>query len=149
MILPGPAPEGLDETLHHATMALARPYLGRDHGGYASHVRVDADGVAGAVVPDLQLGAAVGAIQRDAEIVARLAVGRPSSLQIKRRAAGEPDKGRRQVLDLVGGTNDGLSAVVVVGAAATASGTEFGVGGAAHCLDPWLVHQEEGHVHHV
>src|SRR5215203_4513413 len=61
----------------------------------------DAGAIAGAVVLHLHLGAPVGTVQCDAEVVARLAVDGPAGLQVQRRPAGEADEGGRQVLDLV------------------------------------------------
>ena len=92
---------GLDEAPDYGEVSFAGFYLGRYHGGDAGHVGVDADGIARAVVSDLHLSATVGAVQGYAEVVARFAVDGPASLEVKRRPAGEADKRRRKILDLV------------------------------------------------
>src|SRR5918995_67084 len=137
---------GLDEASDDGEMAFAGFYLGRYHGGDACHVGMDADGVAGTVVSDLHLGAAVGAVEGYAEVVARLTVDGPAGLQGQRGPAREAQEGRRQVLDLVG-----IFASHEAGADPTAASlrTELGVGCAAHALDGGFAHQVEGHVHHV
>src|SRR5918995_5869772 len=102
LALPVAAEYGLDESPDDGEVSFAGLYLGGHHGRHAGHVGIDAEGVAGAVVLDLHLGAPVGAVQGDPEVVARLPVDGPTCLKVQRRPAGEADKGGGQVLDLVG-----------------------------------------------
>src|SRR3712207_698521 len=113
-----------------------------DDSGYASQVGVDAHGVLRTVVPHLHLGSPLGAVEREAEVVARLPVCCPPCLQVQRRASREADKGRGQVFDLVGVADYCLG----IPASAAASRTELGVGGAADALDLRLAHQVKGHI---
>src|SRR5215204_4286558 len=120
--------------------------LRRYDGGHAGHVGVNTDGIAGAVVPHLHLRSTVGAVQGDAEVIARLAVGGPAGLQVQRGPTGEADEGCRQVLDLVWFVALHESEVAPAAAPARA---ELGVGCAANALYLGLAHKEDGHVHHV
>src|SRR5829696_3527062 len=144
--LPGLFADGLDEPPDDGEVSFAGFYLGGDHSRHACHVGVDAEGIARAVVPDLHLRAPVGAVEGDAEVVARRAVDGPSGLQVERRPPGEADEGRRQVLDLVGFVTRRRALALP---AAPAAGAKLSVGGAAHAFDPWIPHQVEGHVDHV
>src|SRR5215204_1030759 len=83
-VLPPPvtAPDSLDEAPDNGVVSLAGFDLGRDDCGHAGHVGVDTDGIAGTVVPYLHLRASVGAVKRDAEVVARLAVGVPACFNV-------------------------------------------------------------------
>src|SRR5215203_6980 len=120
--------------------------LRRYDGGHAGHVGVNTDGIAGAVVPHLHLRSTVGAVQGDAEVIARLAVGGPAGLHVQRGPTGEADEGCRQVLDLVWFVALHESEVAPAAAPARA---ELGVGCAANALYLGLAHQKDGHVHHV
>src|SRR5919107_6327241 len=103
-------------------MPLAWLNLRGNDGGYAGHVGIDAHGIVGTVVPNPHLGTPVGAIEREAEVVARFAVGCPPGLQVQRCATREADKGGGQGLDLVGVTDYGFG-----GSAATpAFGNKLG-----------------------
>src|SRR5215217_4617541 len=146
MSLPVATPDGLDEAPNNGEVSFAGFDLGRDDGWHAGHVGVDTDGIAGAVVFHLHLGASVGAVQGDAEVVARLAVGGPAGLQVQRRPTRETDEGRRQVLDLVRSV---ALHELEVAPAAPPTRTELGIGGAAHALDFGISHQVEGHVYHM
>src|SRR5829696_322609 len=144
--LPVTAVDGLDEAFDDGEVAFAGFYLGRYHGRDARHVGVDANRIAGAVVSDHHLGAAIGAVEGYAEVVARLAVDGPAGLQGHRGPAREAQEGSGQVLDLVG-----VLAPHEARADPTAASlrAELGVGRAAHALDGGLAHEVEGHVHHV
>src|SRR5829696_9000296 len=137
---------GLDEAPDDGEVALTGFYLGCYYRRDTCHVGVDADGVAGAVVFHLHLGAPFGAVEGYAEVVARFTVDGPAGLQGQRGPAREAQEGRRQILDLVG-----IFAAHEARAAPTAASlrTELGVGRAAHALDGGLAHQVESHVHHV
>src|SRR5829696_597135 len=146
LALPGAISNSLDKASDDGEMSLAGFNLGRHHSGHAGHVSVDAVGIAGAVVLHLHLGAPVGTVQCDAEVVARLAVDGPAGLQVQRRPAGEADEGGRQVLDLVWFV---ALHKPEVAAAAPAARAELGVGCAAYCLYLGLAHEVDGHVYHV
>src|SRR3954466_9687315 len=141
LALPIAAVYGLDEATDDGEVAFAGFYLGRYHGGDARHVGIDVNGVAGAVVFHLHLGAPVGAVEGYAEIVARLTVDGPAGLQGHRGPAREAQEGRRQVLDF-----EGVFAAHEARADPTATplGAELGVCRAAHALHGGLAHQVEG-----
>src|SRR5829696_10288720 len=102
LAFPHAAMYGLDEAPDDGEVAFTGFYLGCYHGGDTCHVGVDADGVAGAVVFHLHLGAPFGAVEGYAEVVARFTVDGPAGLQGQRGPAREAQEGRRQVLYLVG-----------------------------------------------
>src|ERR671921_2282400 len=131
LALPVAVVDGLDEAFDHGVVAFAGLYLGRYHGGNSGHVGVDADRIAGAVVFDEHLGAAVGAVEGYAEVVAGLAVDGPAGLQGLRGPAGEAQKGRREILDLVGVVTSHQARADPTAASLRA---ELGVGRAAHAL---------------
>src|SRR5690242_12636962 len=88
------------ELPHDRTVPEARAG-GRLHlGRYAGHVGEDPQRVGGGVVLYLDLRAALGAEQLDAEVVAGRTERGPAGLQLQRAAALEPQVRRRQVLDL-------------------------------------------------
>src|SRR5215207_2610072 len=146
LALPGTLPDGLDEALDNGIMSFAGFYLGSDYGGHAGHVGVDADGIAGAVVPHFHLRSTVGTVKGDAEVVARLAVGGPAGLQVQRGPTGETDECCRQVLDLVWFVP--LHEPEIAPAAPPARAAP-GVGCAANARYLGLAHKEDGHIHHV
>src|SRR5829696_7636737 len=146
LAFPLAAMDGLDEAPDDGEVAFAGFNFGCYYGGDTCHVGVDADGIAGAVVFHLHLGATFCAVEGYAEVVARLTVDGPAGLQDQRGPAREAQEGRSQVLDF-----EGAFAAHEARANPTAAslGTELGVGRATHALDGGLAHQVEGHVHHV
>src|SRR5215203_6965775 len=137
---------GLDEAPDDGEVAFTGFYLGCYYRRDTCHVGVDADGVAGAVVFHLHLGAPFGAVEGYAEVVARFTVDGPAGLQDQRGPAREAQEGRRQVLDFKGAF---AAHEARANPTAASLGTELGVGRATHALDGGLAHQVEGHVHHV